>query len=73
MYDSKLELSYSYVWNVDVSVSIACAMQIVAFVGVIFTGRGSPYMAQHFRCMKYTGGRRSFEAATMKKSDLWLV
>ena len=30
-------------------------------------------MGKYFKCMKYTGGRRSYEAAIVKKAGLWLV
>ena len=57
-------------WNM----TIACALRWgVASVGVYSTGCGSPYMVKHFRCREYTGGRRSFEAAILRKAGLWLI
>ena len=57
------------VWNM----TIACALRWgVALVGVSSTGRGSPFMGKIFRCKVYTGGRRSFEVAIVKKANMWL-
>ena len=51
--------------------NIACALRWeVAFVRIFSTGRGSPYMGKYFKCRKYTGGRRSYEAAIVKKVGL---
>ena len=56
---------------VNASVSIACALRWgVASVGVISTGRGSPYMGKYFRCGTDIGGRCSFEAVIVKKADM---
>ena len=57
-------------WNM----TIACALRWgVAYVGSFSTGRGSPYKRKYFRCGTDTGGRRSFEAAIVKKADMWLL
>ena len=36
-------------------------------------GIAHPIMGPPFRQRKYAGGRRSLEAAVMKKAGLWLV
>ena len=57
-------------WNM----TIVCALRWgVTSIRVYSTGRRSPYMGKHFRCREYTGGQRSFEAAIVKKDELWLM
>ena len=54
------------------NMTIACALRWgVAFVRVYSTVRGSPFMGKHFTCKEYTSGRRSLEAAIVKKVGLW--
>ena len=54
--------------------NIACALRWeVASVRIFSIGRGSPYMGKYFKCRKYTGGRRSYEAVIVKKAGLWLI
>ena len=51
--------------------AIACALRWeVAFVGSFSTERVSSYKRKNFRCGTDTGGRRSFEAAFVKKLDM---
>ena len=45
----------------------------VAYVGRFSTGRGSPYKGKYFKCGTDTGEPRSFEAAIVKKVDMWLL
>ena len=40
---------------------------------LISTGHDSPYKEKYFKCGINTGGWRSFEAAIMKKVDMWLL
>ena len=57
-------------WNM----TIACALRWgVASVGSFSTGRGSPYKGKYFRCGTDTGEQSSFEAAIVKKADMWLL
>ena len=42
----------------------------VAYVGIFSIGRDSPYMGKYFKCIKYTGGLCSCEAAIVKKAEL---
>ena len=54
--------------------TIACALKEgVAFVGSFSTRRCSPYDGKYFKCGTNTGGRCSFEAAIVKKADMWLL
>ena len=54
--------------------TIGCALRWgVASVGSFSTRRGSPYKGKYFKCGTNTGGRRSFEAAIVKKVDMWLL
>ena len=70
-----VEIAY-FTWNVNVKCRIwslhAHLGGGVASVGVISIGCRSPYMGQHFRCRKHTGGRHSPEAAIVKRVKLWL-
>ena len=45
----------------------------VASVGRFSTGHGSPYKGKYFRCEIDTDERCSFEAAIVKKADMWLL
>ena len=57
-------------WNM----TIACALRGgVSFVRSFSTGRGSSYKGKYFRCRIDIGGRRSFKAAIVKKSKMWLL
>ena len=53
--------------------TIGCALRWgVASIRVYFNGCGSPFMEKHFKCMEYTSGWRSLEAAIVKKAGLWV-
>ena len=57
------------VWNM----TIACELRWgVALIGNFSIGRGSLFMGKHLRYRVYIGGRRSFEAAIVKKDNMWL-
>ena len=52
---------------------IACAIRWgVAFVGDILYWAWLTLYGKQFRCRVYTGERRSFEAAIVKKANVWL-
>ena len=54
--------------------TIACALRWgVASVGCFSTKRGSPYKGKYFKCGTDIDERRSFEAAIVKKSYMWLL
>ena len=57
-------------WNM----TITCAVRWgVAFVGSFSTEHGSLYKRKYFKCRTDTDGRCSFEAAIVKKADMWLL
>ena len=57
-------------WNM----TIACALRWgVASVGSFSTRCGSLYKEKYFKCAIDTNERHSFEAAIVKKSDMWLL
>ena len=74
MQNSKLELAYSYFWNVDVNVNIACALRLrVASLVITLLSVAHPIWKKHLRCRTYVGGRLSFGTAKVNKADLWLL
>ena len=57
-------------WNM----TIVCALRgRVASIGNFSIGHDSPYKGKYFKCGTDTDGRHSFEAAIMKKVDMWLL
>ena len=57
-------------WNM----TIACVFRWgVVSVESFSTRRGSPYKGKYFKCRTDTSGWSSFEAAIVKKVDMWLL
>ena len=53
------------------NIIITCALRGgVSSIESFSTKRGSPYKGKYFRCGTDTDGRRSFEAAIVKKANM---